>query len=169
MRGLIVLAALAAPACFMVTNAATPTALERQLLGEYEELDRELATVASVRGGRSATTDLEGLKNLAVDARALQRFNEDDLLELKQAGCLVERPDARISAASCELGARDESTSRRVERIVREENVSREHILRWAAVSAARREGRQIPTKAEEQALRDAYARLLAEAAREAR
>lgn len=164
MRGLIALVALGAPGCLVVTNAATPTALERQLLGEYEELDRELATVASVRGARPVPTDLEGLKNLAVDARALQRFNEDDLVELRRAGCLVERADARVSAASCELVSRDEAASRRVERIVREENTSREHILRWAAVTAARREGRQFPTQEEEQALRDAYARLLAEA-----
>lgn len=163
------MAAFSVTGCFAVTNAATPTALERQLLGEYEELDRELATVASVRGSRPEPTDLEGLKSLAVDARALQRFNEDDVLELKRAGCLSERSDARIAAETCELTARDESASRRVERIVREENRSRGHILRWAAVMAARREGRQIPSKTEEQALRDAYARLLAEAAREVR
>jgi hypothetical protein len=169
MRGFILSAALALPSCIAVTNAATPTALERQLLGEYEELDRELATVASVRTPQVLPSDLEGLKALAVDARGLQRFNQDDLAELKSAGCIAERQDARVAAQNCALIGQDESASRRVERVIREENRSRDHILRWAAVTAARREGRQIPSKVEEQALRDAYARLLSEAASGAR
>lgn len=148
-------------------TAAKPTALERQILGAYEELDDKLVHAASVRAAKGAleTLGFERLEAEAVQARSLQRFNEDDLSELTAAGCLAEGLGARVVARPCSLGDTDPAAPRRIVRVVDEENAARDTILRWAAHTLAREQGRPAPSAAELAELRDAYQRLLREAA----
>jgi hypothetical protein len=147
-------------------TAARPTALERQLLGAYDELDTRLVHAASVRGQGRELLSFEALEARAIEARALQRFNEDDLSDLEAAGCVAEARGARVVSRPCDRLEADDLVARTRARVVEEENAAREAIIAWAAHAAARQEGRGAPTPAEVEALRDAYARLLRETAR---
>lgn len=151
--------------CFsVVTSAAGPTALERQLLGAYDDLDRELVLAASVRGEAAfAAGSPEALRAAAVEGRALMRFNEDDLAELKGLGCVAETLRAEITERSC-AGASEEILRRRA-RVIRDENQARRAVLAWAAYLRARELGREAPTAAELEELLAAYRRLLFETA----
>ncbi|MCC7380595.1 MAG: hypothetical protein IT384_02100 [Deltaproteobacteria bacterium] len=159
---------LSAVGCVTVaTSAGTPTALERQLLGAYDELDRDLVLASSVRGDQARPAgSLEARRALALDGRALQRFNEDDLVELKGGGCIVERLDATVAPRACALiSDGGDVVQRRRERVIVEENRARRAILEWAAYNAAREAGRERPSADEEREIRQTYHRLLAEAA----
>lgn len=163
-----VLVLAGAGGCIRVAGSvAQPTALERQLLGDYERLDDELVHASSVRGGAgSPPTSYEGVKAEAIEHRAIQRFNEDDLAELKGAGCIAERLDATVVDRPCALAEPDDGVRRRVARVVKEENRARGAIVLWAAHELARRAGRAAPTAAEVDEVRRTYQRLLLEAAR---
>lgn len=156
---------MALPAC--VTGAGTaakPTALELQLLGAYEELDDDLASVASVRAGNDPTTSsFVRLEALALEGRATQRYNEDDVQELKRLGCVAETLQARITARECPDA--QGAVARRLTRVVEEENRARRDILTWAAWALARRDGRPGPTEQEVEELKAAYRRLQYESA----
>ncbi|MCK6551006.1 hypothetical protein L6R52_34530 [Myxococcota bacterium] len=169
MRSLLcaaVLAALAAGVgCIRVAGSvAQPTALERQLLGEYERLDDDLVHASSIRGpGGAASYDV--LRAEALGQRAIQRYNEDDLLELKREKCLAETMQATIVDRPCAAAERDEAVRRRVARIVAEENRARAAIITWAAHDLARKAGKSAPTSGELDEVRRTYQRLLREAA----
>lgn len=168
MRGLLLmLACLTAGGCIRVAGSvAKPTALERQLLGEYERLDDELVHASSVRGDPSLPPDsYEAVKAEAIEQRAIQRFNEDDLLELKNSKCIAETLDATVIERPCAFADKEENVKRRLVRVVREENRARSAIVTWAAHEMARRAGRAAPAPAELQEVRKTYQRLLREAA----
>lgn len=156
-----------APGCIQAAvSAGQPTAIERQLLGAYEDLDEDLAMASSVRArDLDEARPQQSLRALALRARGLQRFNEDDVLELKAAGCLVERLDAELGAQPCALVQGDPSVARRRERVVDEENRARRVLVRWAAHEVARQEGRASPRPEELTEVRAAYRRLLRETA----
>lgn len=155
-------------ACLTIASTVgTPSALERQLLGVYDELDRDLVLASSVRAANAAPPgSFEALKSAALDARGLQRFNEDDLRELKSQGCIAEAQDATVVPRPCPLTAADAARARTEKRVVSEENKSRAVILEWATHAYAREAGRPEPSAAERGEIRDAYHRLLREAAR---
>lgn len=161
--GLVAL--VSAPGCVKIaTSAGTPTALERQLLGAYDELDRELVLASSVRGDVArAPGSHESVKALAIEGRALQRFNEDDLSELKAAGCIAETLDATVVPRPC--AAATEASGRRRERVVEDENRARRNILSWAALVQAREAGRDRATQEQLRELRRTYHLLLRESA----
>ena len=78
------------------------------------------------------TTDW--LVALAVESRATQRFNEDDLVELKARGCLAEVQGAKRVTRPCQL--EDEAMGRRQQRIVAVEDRDRGvvvTVLRWGS------------------------------------
>ena len=155
--------------CGCITASGTvakPTALERQLLGAYEELDKSMVHASSVRASKQTAATFEKLKAQAIEMRALQRFNEDDVLELKSAGCLAESLRAALVARPCKGAERDPVRARRLARVVREENSARGAILTWAAYALARQRGRASPSAEELEEIRSAYQRLLQEAAR---
>jgi hypothetical protein len=119
-----------ATGCIRVAGSvAQPTALERQLLGEYERLDEELVWASSVRGGGDAAQSFESLKAHAIEQRSMQRFNEDDIAELKAQKCLAETLDAHLVGRPCAFTKGDEKATARIERILREENKARGAIL----------------------------------------
>ncbi len=165
-KAALVLLALLSSGCVTAVGAvAKPTALEFQLLGAYEELDRELMHASSLRAPTAPTVSFESLRMEALEARSTQQFNEDDLLELKNAGCLAEGLGARVIPRPCALVDRDPAAGRRVVRVVKEENRSRQVILTWAAFELARKSGRADPTPAEMDEIEHAYERLLRDTA----
>lgn len=156
-----------APAgCVTAVGAvAKPTALEFQLLGAYEELDRDLMHASSLRAPSGPSASFEKLRMEALEARGLQRFNEDDLLDLKNARCLAEGLGAKVVPRPCALLDQDPAARRRLDRVVREENRSRQVILTWAAFELARKGGRAEPSAAELVEIESAYERLLRDTA----
>ncbi|MEM7675341.1 MAG: hypothetical protein AAF449_04980 [Myxococcota bacterium] len=146
-------------------SVAQPTALELQLLGAYRELDDDIVRVSSFRAG-STVADREQLAQKAMDARAMQRFNEDDLFELKQAGCLAEGLDARVMTHPCSLSATDPAVERRRRRVIDQENRARRALLEWATAALAYRSGRSSASAELSREVRSAYVRLLRQAAR---
>jgi len=158
---------VAPSACIQAAvSAGQPTALERQLLGAYEELDEDLVHASSVRErGLPGAGPLEALKQEALQARAVQRFNEGDLLELKTAGCVAETFAAEVAVHPCPGVERDPAMARRRARVIEEENRARATLMRWAAHEVARKEGRAVPTARELAEVRGAYRRLVEEAA----
>lgn len=70
------------------------TALERQIIGTHEEIDTNLLMLSSVRAvdkdGNTKVHQISDLKKRAHDARQNQRFNQDDLDELKSHGLIGE-------------------------------------------------------------------------------
>lgn len=161
MAGLWIL--LGSSACVRVVGSvAQPTAIERQLLGAYQELDDALVLTSSARGpGPAGGPDLD---RQALRQRLLQRFNEDDVEQLKSWGCLGEGRDGRLRELECDEVVQDPTWNRVRGRVVAEENQAREIILRWAAAQVAEARGMDAPTERLEQELRDAYVSLLREA-----
>ncbi|MBK8014572.1 MAG: hypothetical protein IPK13_24880 [Deltaproteobacteria bacterium] len=171
--------AAAMPSCLTLdATTAQPTAVERQLLGAYDELDEALVRASSVRGVSGWTLDGMGagalpspetyasVQSLALSARALQQFNEDDLLALKAEGCVVEALGAMVKARACAKVREDPAVARRLKRVVEEENRCRAAVVRWAAYEVARRRGRAEVSSAIRDEVRDAYRRLLLETAK---
>lgn len=158
--------ALALTGCVRAAGSvAEPTAIERQMLGAYQELDRELIWASSVRGSPRPTSGLDELEAEALRMRLLQRFNEDDLEQLEDWRCVAEGRDARVRITSCDRLRSDDRWVRIRERVTSEENEARDVIIRWAASEVARREGRAGADADLVERMRAAYADLMRESA----
>ena len=147
-------------------TVATPTALENQMLGVYEDLDDDLVYASSVRSNNTIPFSVENARSEALAARSLQLFNRDELDEFKAAGCIAETLSAILIPYKCtaEQDPTDNFEERRA-RIIRDENRARERLMQWAAFLIARKKGRNIidPEKIIE--LRKTYYRMLREGA----
>lgn len=146
-------------------SVAEPTAIERQLLGAYQKLDRELVWVSSVRGPGGSSPELDDLETRALKMRLLQRFNEDDREQLADWQCIAEGLEARVRPVSCRAVERDDAWLEIRRRVVREENEARAVIIDWAASQVARREGRAEADDELRDRIRAAYADLVRSAA----
>ncbi len=150
-----------------VGTVARPTVLENQLLGAYQQLDKEWVQASSVRGvNQQGTLNYASLRAEALTHRAIQRFNEDDLDELKREGCLAESLRAELVVRSCAFVTHDMAIQKRRKRVAREENRARRAVLLWIAYETARQEGHNKPTDARLKELRAAYRRLLHDTAK---
>lgn len=129
------------------------TALENQILGAYEELDRDLQLVASVRASRKGTKTLSELRAQAIRARQMQQFNLDDVTELKEQGCLGETNQNELVARPCPEESNAAIRTRR-DKIAREENAAREAVLKFIVGTSPNL------TEADLEPLKRAWARL---------
>jgi hypothetical protein len=163
----LVVALAGAAGCLNVsTSAANPTAIERQLLGAYAALDRDLVLEAAARGAEAGPSaevlSRDPLRARAVEARAVMLFNADDLDELRRDGCVVEVEGARVERRRWARADSDPRADALARRVVDEENTSREALLAFAAAARARDSGRARLEPAEIEELRRALARLVA-------
>ena len=151
-------------------SVAQPTALELQLLGAYRKLDDDLIRASSIRAaGPITAATQDALADQALEARAMQRFNQDDVAELKAAGCLAETLTAELVARPCALvndSPSEGATARRRERVIAQENGARRNLLAWAATTLAIEAGADQVSAANRREVRSAYARLLRQTAR---
>ncbi len=147
-------------------TVATPTALENQMLGVYEDLDEDLVYASSVRSRDKTPFSTDSVRSEALAARSLQLFNRDELSEFKSAGCIAETLSAELVKHKC--SAEDDSSAvfeERRMRIIRDENRAREKLVRWAAYLLARKKGRNTIEARKIQELRKTYYRMLKEGA----
>lgn len=107
------------------------TAYERQLLGTYDELDDELALIASVRAD-DARVSAAGAHARALQARRRQLFNLDDLRELRRLGCVGEAADGRVEARACAAAGSDGGLAARARRVAEQECADRATIIALA-------------------------------------
>lgn len=162
----LIVAALASGCVRAAGSVAEPTALERQLLGAYQQLDRELVWVSSVRGPASAPTAAAAEGDVAaLRMRLLQRFNEDDREQLADWRCVAEGRDAELLAAPCSRLAADPTWQEIRARVLREENEARAVIIDWAAANVARGRGLREADPKLRARVRAAYAEVMREAA----
>lgn len=140
------------------------TALENQILGSYQELDRDMQLLASVRavdaeGKAQAPPSYTDQRRQAILARQTQQFNRDDIDELKQAGCLGEAGDGTLAKRTCDR-ASDPAVAARLQRLIASENQARGVILRFAVTTSPDLTDRDLPQ------VTAAYARMQREKAR---
>lgn len=129
------LAAFLLGACAQITiiTVEERTALENQILGSFQKLNDELILIASVRGSQ----DVDGWSLSREHQRVLgalmeQKYNQDDVREAKDAGCLGERNDGLLELFDrCERLGEDEDFAQRVRIVYREENNNRRVIVEW--------------------------------------
>ena len=79
-----------------IKGIEVPTAktdLEKQVLGEYRSVDNELILMSTVRGGQNKPP---GNTDLVEYAKQNQKFNQDDLEELKNLQILGEGNDGKV-------------------------------------------------------------------------
>jgi len=116
------------------------TALENQILGSYEDLDRDLQLLASVRAvdpqGRSKEAPaFSEIRTRAIQARQTQQFNRDDVDELKRAGCLGEANTGMLAQRSCQATG-DPQVAKRLERLLTSENQARQQVLHFVVTTS---------------------------------
>lgn len=115
------------------------TALEKQILGSYEELDDDLLMISSVRAldeeGKKKGYDLSDLQMKALKAKQNQQFNRDDIDELKNDQILGENSRGYLSVLPKGVGLINTTTKKRLnlaKLLTKEENHDREIV--WARI-----------------------------------
>ncbi len=106
------------------------TALEREVVGTYEEMEEDTWMIASTRA-------VEGESNVAVspEKRAVlealqdQKFNKDDIDEFKMKGFLGENNRGFLEIRLLEKLEQNPEEMKLVQEIVQEENENREIVM----------------------------------------
>ena len=110
------------------------TLLERQILGSYDELSKDLVMLASVRGVDDAgkirpIPFLPPGKEKALRAAQSREFNRDDIEQFKREGCAGENREGQLEALRCSASQKDTKYARLLREITAEENGDRRIIL----------------------------------------
>ena len=131
----LILTVLVLGACAQITiiTVEERTALENQILGSFQKLNDELILIASVRGSQGIDSwSLSREHQRVLGALMEQKYNQDDLREAKDAGCLGERNDGMLELFDrCAGMSEDEDQAKRVRIVFREENNNRRVIIEW--------------------------------------
>ncbi len=106
------------------------TALEREVIGTYHEMEEDTWMVASARTARGEDkVKISPEKRKVLDALQEQKFNKDDIDAFKRQAYVGENNQGFLEVRpSRELGSNPE-TGKLVEDIIREENADREIIM----------------------------------------
>ena len=108
------------------------------MLGAYKELDDELILSSSVRApSTAAPKTVSASKRRALDAKAEQDFNRDDVDELKGKGLLGEAADGTLAVLTEKITGTSTSTAEKAlaATLVVDENRDRAEI--WRRIIAA--------------------------------
>ncbi len=127
------------------TTVDRKTALERQFIGEFEDLSDDLQTTASARAAAGDMGD-DGDDPYwrALQARRLQIFYGDDLANAEGAGCIGERNDGRVEKRACA----NAPTQPSLDRLVHIENAAREGLVAYAATRQSEAEDKNAMWRA---------------------
>lgn len=120
-----------------IKGIEVPTAktdLEKQVLGEYRSVDNELILMSTVRGSKKEpTVNAE----LAEHSKQNQKFNQDDLEELKNIQIIGEGNDGKIRFVPLKLSkiATPKAKLMRLARIILDEENS-DRLVLWQSTLA---------------------------------
>ncbi len=109
------------------------TALEKQVIGTYQEIEQDSWTIASVRStapGQKPKMSEE--KKKVLSAVQNRRFNKDDIDEFKRDGVIGENNSGFLEIRDVQRLNDNPEYRKRVEKIVAEENNDRQVILERA-------------------------------------
>ena len=107
------------------------TALEKQILGTYAQIEEDVWMVASVRssqGGEGVVLSEE--KKRVLEAMQNRAFNKDDVEEFKKDGCVGENREGLLEVRPCAKRGEDQEYQALVEQIVQEDNRDRKIIMK---------------------------------------
>lgn len=104
------------------------TALENQILGEYNKVKEDAWMIASERG--SGKVEIPKDKKEIIEAIRNREFNKDDVDEFKINGLFGEKPDGLIGLVdSAEVMKMKENDKRLLDKVFSEENRDRKMII----------------------------------------
>jgi len=120
---------LALPACTIhpkVEIQSGDTVLEKQLMGEFEQLDRTAILLAPVRGSQQTKSAADAHFRAAIARRA---FRLDEINHWVQQGYLTEKQNGTIAPGSKQFPASDHRAGARFKRLWMAENRDRGIII----------------------------------------
>ncbi len=129
---IVLIAALSGYGClsFQFITVDEQTALEAQILGSFEELDKKLLLVSSVRGSQNQQqVQLTPVEQSALRAQLSRQYNRDDLETFKDNHCIAELKSGFIKKLKCEYASSDPTKKKLLNEIVTEENNDRRAIF----------------------------------------
>ncbi|HDQ44872.1 MAG TPA: DUF1318 domain-containing protein [bacterium] len=130
LAALILLAASCSVKAPEVRVTGEMTALEKEVLGTYRQIEQDTWMVASTRSSETGqTASLSPEKKRVLDAKQRQRFNQDDVEEFKKKGFVGEDNQGFLAIMESEGLGRDPDRAALVKTIVGEENADRELII----------------------------------------
>ena len=113
-----------------VTVTGEMTALEKQILGTYQQLEDESQLIASSRAtNRETQTLVSSEKRKVLQAIKNRKFNQDDINEFKKLEIVGEKTDGLLEILHSEKMETDPYLQRLVNQVVTEENNDRAIIL----------------------------------------
>jgi len=106
------------------------TALEREVVGTYHQMEEDTWMIASTRGGKAEKeVKVSPEKRKVLEALQEQKFNKDDVDEFKKKGYVGENNKGFLEIRPSKELAKDPEKMKLVEEIVQEENADREVIM----------------------------------------
>jgi len=106
------------------------TALEREVVGTYHEMEEDTWMIASTRAVQGEDeVKLSPEKRRVLEALQEQKFNKDDIDEFKKKGYVGENNQGYLEIQSSEELEKDPEEMTLVQEIVQEENKDREVIM----------------------------------------
>jgi uncharacterized protein YdbL (DUF1318 family) len=105
-------------------------ALEREVVGTYQQIEEDTWMIASTRAVDNDTSViLSSEKRKVLEAIQRQKFNKDDIEEFKRKGYVGENKEGFIEIITTDQLDKDPDTKKLVDDIVQEENEDREMIM----------------------------------------
>ena len=106
------------------------TALEREVVGTYHQMEEDTWMIASTRAAQGENeVKISPEKRRVLEALQEQKFNKDDIDEFKQKGYVGENSQGYLEMRSSDVLKEDSEKMKLVQEIVREENRDREIIM----------------------------------------
>ncbi|MCB0221353.1 MAG: DUF1318 domain-containing protein [Chrysiogenetes bacterium] len=117
------------------------TALENQVLGEYEPLEEDLLLITSLPGSAGGAAAEQAVLAKSTDPRVsdaqarlvrilqVQQYNQDDLLRYLQQGWIGEKADGYVHLFTERVAEESARTREQLERFVKEANRDRSDLI----------------------------------------
>lgn len=106
------------------------TALEKEVVGTYQEMEEDTWMIASTRAARAeGEVKISPEKRKVLDALQEQKFNKDDIMEFKRLGFVGEDNKGYLYIRPSKDLENDADQMSLVSEIVQEENADREVIM----------------------------------------
>jgi uncharacterized protein YdbL (DUF1318 family) len=138
MRAKIMIGSALLPTLFFACSIKAPevkvtgekTALEKEVIGTYSQMEEDTWMVASTRSAKGQNeVNISPEKQRVLEAMQQQKFNKDDVSEFKQKGYVGENNRGLLEIRSMEGLENDSDDAKLIQEIVLEENADRKIIM----------------------------------------